>query len=77
MALAVLSLSATTVLASSSRVLGSEEWQTITDAAQLRERAEHAFEQAREQTMQRSWRGNTRSLPRSTRGSKRAPCSRP
>ena len=48
MALAVLSLAATTVLASSSRVLGSGEWQTINDAAQLRERAEQAFEQARE-----------------------------
>lgn len=50
MALAVLSLSATTVLASRSRVLGSEEWQTVTDAAQLREQAEHAFKHAREHT---------------------------
>ena len=48
MALAVLSLSATATVASSSRVLGSDEWQSLTDAAQLRAQAEQALDLARE-----------------------------
>lgn len=48
MALAVLNLCATSNIASDSRVLGSGEWQSLADAAQLRTQAAHTLALARD-----------------------------
>jgi flagellar biosynthesis/type III secretory pathway protein FliH len=48
MALAVLNLGATSNIASDSRVLGSGEWQSLAEAAQLRAQAAHAVALARD-----------------------------